>query len=844
MSNPSQIESIFFAALDKTSSMERADYLDRACGDDDALRHRVERLLEVHPRVANFLAEPAVGLMEFDPRDGIEDLTRLGPPSDSEIFPTPPPGRAGLIETFDDGLGGEENQALRCLLPSERPGSPGRLAHYEVLEVLGSGGSAIVVKAFDEKLRRHVALKILSPLLATTSAARKRFAREARAAAAVRHENVVTIHAVEDRPVPYLVMEYIAGRTLQRKLDEAGPLALSDVLRIGQQAAAGLAASHARGLIHRDVKPSNILLEGAEERVKLTDFGLARATDDASGSHLHYIAGTPMYMAPEQASGHAVDQRADLFSLGSVLYAMGSGLPPFRAANTIAVLRRVAEDAPLPIREIVPEVPEWLCELIAGLHAKDPALRISSAQDVADLLARRLAELRQDSSSRERSSAGPPGEKQAPPPPPRPRRRRMVAAALIPWLLVGMGLGEATGITNVRGTVIRLFSPEGTLVVEVDDPGVSVKIDGPEIVITGAGVKEIRLRPGRYTLKASKDGQVVRQELVDIIKDDRRVVRVSREPPPAVSEKKGIGEPTDQPDRRAADYVLSVGGTVKVAGILEVENNARSIRNAADLPRELFRLTGCELSSKSQATDAGLAHFQGCKNLTQLNLAGTQATDAGLAHFQGCKNLTYINLSDTQATDAGLAHFQGCDNLLVLHLVRTKITGAGLAYFKDCKALRSLDLNWTPVTDAGVAHFEGCKDLMTLSLAHTEVSDAGLAHFKDCRNLSVLALGDIPIGDAGLAHLKDCKKLSILHLDGTRVSDAGLSLLEDYKLLEILLLDNNPKVSDAGLANLKGCKALRQLRLENTSVTAAGVADLKKALPACKIKWNGGVVMP
>ena len=147
------------------------------------------------------------------------------------------------------------------------------------------------------------------------------------------------------------------------------------------------------GLIHRDIKPGNILLEDGVEHVKITDFGLARAADDASLTQSGFIAGTPMYMAPEQAQGETIDQRADLFSLGSVLYTMCSGRPPFRAANTIAVLKRVAEDTPRPIREIIPEVPEWLCELIARLHAKNPADRITSAQEVADLLARRLAEL-------------------------------------------------------------------------------------------------------------------------------------------------------------------------------------------------------------------------------------------------------------------------------------------------------------------------------------------------------------------------------------------------------------------------------------------------------------------
>jgi serine/threonine protein kinase len=132
-------------------------------------------------------------------------------------------------------------QTLSFLEPSTKPGSLGRLAHYEVLEVLGRGGFGTVVKAFDEKLERFIAIKLMSPLLAATSAPRKRLLREARAAAAVRHTNVIAIYSVEDLPIPYLVMEYVAGRTLQQKLDITGPLELHDVLRIGRQIAAGLA---------------------------------------------------------------------------------------------------------------------------------------------------------------------------------------------------------------------------------------------------------------------------------------------------------------------------------------------------------------------------------------------------------------------------------------------------------------------------------------------------------------------------------------------------------------------------------------------------------------------------
>src|SRR5262249_18004291 len=156
--------------------------------------------------------------------------------------------------------------------------------------------------AFDDTLQRVVAIKVLSPQLATTSPARKRFLREARAAGRVRHENVVQIYAVEEQPLPYLVMEYIPGQSLQQRLDQTGPLDVPDVLHLGGQIARGLAAAHEQGLIHRDIKPGNILLEGSVgQKAKITDFGLARAADDASLSQSGLIAGTPLYMAPEQA---------------------------------------------------------------------------------------------------------------------------------------------------------------------------------------------------------------------------------------------------------------------------------------------------------------------------------------------------------------------------------------------------------------------------------------------------------------------------------------------------------------------------------------------------------------
>ncbi len=282
------------------------------------------------------------------------------------------------------------------LLPSEQADSMGRLAHYEVLQEVGSGGMGIVLKAFDTSLRRVVAIKVMAPHLAANAAARRRFVREAQAAAAVAHEHVVAIHAVADQhDPPYLAMQFIEGKTLQERLDESGPLSVREVLRIGMQTAAGLAAAHAQGLVHRDIKPANILLENGVERVKLTDFGLARAVDDASVTQSGVIAGTPQYMSPEQARGDVVDHRSDLFSLGSVMYAMCVGHSPFRASTTMGVIKRVCDDTPRPIREVNSDVPEWLTEIIDHLLAKNAADRIASAKEVAELLGQCLAHLQQ-----------------------------------------------------------------------------------------------------------------------------------------------------------------------------------------------------------------------------------------------------------------------------------------------------------------------------------------------------------------------------------------------------------------------------------------------------------------
>ncbi|MFO0804395.1 MAG: protein kinase [Gemmataceae bacterium] len=283
---------------------------------------------------------------------------------------------------------------LKFLKPTSTANLIGRLGGFDIKRVVGRGGMGVVLHAFDPHLERDVAVKVLDPQLANDSTARKRFCREARAAAAVTHDNLVAVHTVhedEEHNLPYFVMQLIAGESLEQRLKRVGKLPPDEVAKIGQQAAAGLAAAHAGGLIHRDIKPGNILLEAGTDRVKLTDFGLARGFEDVRLTRTGFVAGTPLYMAPEQAHGESIDHRSDLFSLGSVLYEAATGRHPFEGKTPLAVLRRVADETQPSLQELDPTFPTWLSDVIDRLLEKNPADRFQTATEVAKIFEVELA---------------------------------------------------------------------------------------------------------------------------------------------------------------------------------------------------------------------------------------------------------------------------------------------------------------------------------------------------------------------------------------------------------------------------------------------------------------------
>jgi serine/threonine protein kinase len=377
--DPNSIEGVFLAALQQPAGAEREAWLDEVCAGDDERRRRIQALLRAYDDAGSFLETPAGG---HRPHETVSEIR------------------------------------LDFLAPTEKPGCMGTLGPYEVIDVIGRGGMGIVLRALDPKLNRIVAVKVLAPELAAHPNARRRFLREAQAAAAVSHPHVVTIHAVEegqssglstrDSGLPFLVMECVVGQSLQEKIDREGSLRLTEILRIGRQIAEGLAAAHKQGLIHRDIKPANILLENGVQRVKITDFGLARAVDDVDITRTGEVSGTPQYMSPEQAKGERVDHRSDLFSLGCVLYAMCTGHSPFRGDSLAHVIKRVTQDEPKPIAQLNAEIPEWLAEIVEHLLEKNPAHRPQSADETAEMLGARLAQIQQPLASGDVSRRAPP----------------------------------------------------------------------------------------------------------------------------------------------------------------------------------------------------------------------------------------------------------------------------------------------------------------------------------------------------------------------------------------------------------------------------------------------------
>jgi len=819
-----------------------------------------------------------------------EDLQRLPPvvPEGKKAPETVSPHRAAAQATlaYPDclQLPDETQECYTFLAPPQEADEIGRLGGYRVLKVLGSGGMGMVFRAEDPQLGRCVALKVMLPSIAAHGTARQGFLREARAAAAVKHDHIVTIYQVgEDRGVPFLTMEFLEGESLDERLNRLSRLSQDQTLRIGREIAAGLAAAHQRGLIHRDIKPANVWLEGETGRVKIFDFGLARSSSkDSQLTQQGTIVGTPGFMAPEQASGQAFDARCDLFSLGCVLYQICTGAAPFLGQTAIATLMAVAMDQPVPPRQLNPEVTPELNDLIVRLLAKKPDQRPASAREVVDQLKaieRTLAAPPPvGAQSGNRAPTRAPQTKVQPlpslPRPPAPARvpwwrRRVVVAAVVLAALLPLGYFRGGG-------AIRFATNKGQVVVEVDDPHVAVTVKekgavlrGPEgqgVITLPAGDHDLevtvkdaggKFRSFRSQVTLSRGSQAVlnvRQELN--AQAQPRATRSSKMPAIPIT----VPKPkTGDGERRAAEWVLSLGGKITVRmgdrllNVLTVgiDQGAMGIRvgdgvqwvseTVKELPGEAFQVVGVSLAVNYQFTDAWLEHLKELTNLTSLNLSKSSVGDAGLTHLKTLTNLNRLSLQMTQVSDTGLKHLTPLTSLAELDLNGTQVGDAGLKHLMSLTNLSELLLVGTRVGDSGLEHLKPLTKLATLNLSGTGVGNAGLELLKTLTQLTSLNLSGTGVTDAGLERLKPLTKLTSLNLGGTGVSDAGLEHLKPFAQLTSLNLGGTG-VSDAGEKQLAGLlRALPRLQgldITGTRLSAKGSATLKATFPDKQIAWS------
>jgi hypothetical protein len=259
---------------------------------------------------------------------------------------------------------------------------------YTLERELGRGGMGIVFLARDVGLDRPVAIKLLPPYLAAQTVIRERFLQEARLVARLSHPNIVTVFAVEEhRDLVFFVMAYVRGETLSQRVLRSGPLPPATATRMIQEVAWGLGYAHANGVIHRDVKPDNIMLDQSSGRAMIADFGVARAADGQALTGAGQLIGTPHYMSPEQAYGNPVDGRSDLYSLGATAFFGLTGRPLFDGPSPIAVVTKHLNEPPPPLASVRPDLPPELTRAVDRCLSKDPDKRFATGEELAEALA-------------------------------------------------------------------------------------------------------------------------------------------------------------------------------------------------------------------------------------------------------------------------------------------------------------------------------------------------------------------------------------------------------------------------------------------------------------------------
>ena len=744
------------------------------------------------------------------------------------------PGETNIPGDFDSSADDHRGDiSLNFLRPAQQSGELGRLGGYRILEVLGVGGMGVVFRAEDPRLKRQVALKVMMPHVAGRSTAKERFLREAQAAAAVDHDNVVQIFQVgEDAGVPFMAMQYLQGESLRDRQKRDGRLPQADVVRIGREVAQGLAAAHSKGLVHRDIKPDNIWLEKGRDRVRILDFGLARSYKEEAGlTQTGEVLGTPRYMAPEQANGETPDQRSDLFSLGSVLYHLATGKAPFDGDNLVSVLMAVSQAAYPAIATIAADVHPALIRLIGRLMAQERKDRPESADEVAQALADLEAELsnsRSDDTLVDRPQASPVTRDAAAQPV---LDRRQVAGKggghqrIVAIVAVGL-----LGLLAIfaASVVFKINTAAGTLVLKVVGEDFETAVRGQRVRIrnTKTNVEytidlaepesQEELKPGEYRFVLTDSaGLKTKTDRFTIQSDKTQVVEVYWEPAAHAADNR--------------DAAVAENGRA---------GSAESTRTDTPAPTPPDPADPADPADMSERAIAEYLLRKGAVVLAE-GREEIRSPDGLPAGDDWHLRVIYMPPS---ADDQDLRLLSQLPELKDLSVTGSRISGSGFQYLKN-STLESLAFGdpAVPIDESAYGHISQITSIKKLSLRHREPDRHTFKTLMALTNLEHISLYEMPTKAADLSDLPSLPNLTDLNLFGARVGDEITPTLAACGKLRAVWLKG---LTDAGLAPLHEAKQLRFLNVSDSEITAAGLQQLRSALPKCDISWKGKQYKP
>lgn len=741
------------------------------------------------------------------------------------------------------------------------------IGEYVILDEIGRGGMGRVYKAFHRRMERTVAIKTIQSF-SDTAKAIERFRREVKAAAKLIHPNIVTaLDAGERDGTPYLVMEYVEGENLAQAAKRHGGLPVAQAVNYILQAARGLDYAHRQGIVHRDIKPPNLLL-CRDGTVKVLDLGLARfESAGVEGSELTQQAditksgdfiGTANYVSPESAADiRAADFRTDIYSLGCTLFYLMTARPMYADGDVLDKLF-AHRNTPAPsLCEAVPFAPAMLNDIFQKMVAKDPRDRYQSMAALIEVLERKLPELEQIAQRlidepTATMSLNRTGTKTA--------RLPVRAIVFVALLLLGLGGWWLYGI------LFRLDTPAGTLIVQVSEPGATVTL------LDEAGSVEIKRKAddtqltvavdvGRKELRVEKDGFQFYTTDVTVKRTETDQIHVQLIPlevdtPQSLVGDVAVASQPENPQRELATWALARGGAINVltsgnssvAAAREGRAYQTPVSRAAELPKEAYRVWRVSFAQHSNFNDDDLGELARLSttagSVGNLNLSGTAITASGLTHLRAFENtLVDLDLHNTAAASDGcIPYLSRCGELRTLLLIaptvkmmdpdgQVPMSFEGIQRLKQ--SLPACNIVWHPHRAAGLVLAVG-GSLVVKSDNDVRFVEEPIELPQGEFAVVGISLADTTVS-VPLRDLLVLDDLESLNLSGTSTPDAAVVVLKQWPSLKDLDLSST-SITDEALPTLKALTALQSLRLADTEISAEGIAELQSSLSGCKIE--------